>query len=210
MKKVVTVIALLAALLLAGCAGDTGTYNNALDADREAREKLNSAMAAMKESEALVESTDENSEALAAQKASDAADALAMALASWENADTFYQTLMKTSPHKADFFNNYGNMLTFRLEKGLDVDIETARAAIAQAIEMNNRLIYQRNLKALEALETDADKMAEMAENRRLIAAIQGKTIEEPVIEEAPAPEEPIEESEEVVEETTEEGTTES
>lgn len=173
-QKLLALSVLAVALLLAsGCSQDIGTYNAALDADRNAREKMTAALNLMAEADALAELTDEEAIATAAAKREGALAAYEEAVTFWIDAKRLYETLVQEEPDNGDYNNNLGNMIYFKIMSGLEGDYEGARQYLQAAIAISDRPIYQRNLELLEELRAGDEANEQMRENRRLVAQIK-------------------------------------
>lgn len=169
-KKTLIPLALGITLIVAGCGSN---FNEALDADREAREKMNSALSLMAEVEVLVEEGTEQALEIAESKKSGALDAYKIAVENWDKVDEIYRQKIADDPGNSDLLNNLANSLYFRNKSGFDFDMEEAKSLLNRAIEIQDRPIYQRNLELIISLSEDEETIEMVNTNRRLLDAIQ-------------------------------------
>ena len=171
MKQKTIALSVLAAIIVftSACSQDIGTYNAALDADRNAREKMTAALSLMAEADALAQ----DSEIDVVAKHTAAVDAFKLANASWVDADRLYKQLIQAEPQNGDYNNNLGNMIYFRIMSGLEGNPGEARQYLEAAIAISDRPTYKRNLELLEALDTEGEANEQMLDNRRLVGLIK-------------------------------------
>jgi Tfp pilus assembly protein PilF len=173
MKRLLCILAVLA-LTTAGCSGDFWKYNDALDGDRNAWEKMTLALNLMAEAESVLQDEEnENRYADAEQKYTDALAAYLSALESWAVADSSYEEIIRIRPNKSDYYNNWGNSIYRRALCGLEVDLDRARELIDKAIELEDRPIFRRNHELIDELSSNEATAAQVAENRRHSAALE-------------------------------------
>ena len=177
MRAAILIPAALALLLLAGCSAEKATYNDALDADREAREKMISALGLMNDATLIAEqggdAISERDQEVIESKRSEAVDAYQTALDSWEEAERIYLELIEEQPEEAVLVNNLGNMIYNKIHLGLEGDIDRAEALLREAIAMVDRDIFQRNLELIEALRSDPETVELLEENRAIVAELR-------------------------------------
>ena len=160
-------------LMLSGCGEETGIFNNALDADRVAREKMKSALNLMAESLALEEADDETVRSQAEGKKTSAVEAFNMALEGWETAEATYTELMQTNPDNLDYVNNLANMLYYKAYCGLDSDLDRAKAMLKSILEKSHRPIFERNLQLINDLKNDSETVEMLEENHKLVELLK-------------------------------------
>jgi tetratricopeptide (TPR) repeat protein len=158
MIKTVKVLALVICLaVLASCGQETADFNTALDADRDAREKMRAAIAGLQEYSGLLESDATEEERSAALES--ARNAYQSALDSWKSAASMYAHLKDLPNAHPDYLNNFGNMLYYQYRQGIPVDLAPAEEALNKAIEIDDRKIYQDNLAKILAVQGKGDNL---------------------------------------------------
>lgn len=172
-KSTALSVLIITIVLASGCTQDIGTYNAALDADRNAREKITAALHLISEADALSESTEAEAAATAELKRTDAVNAYNEAVAFWAEAKSLYEKLIQEEPGNGDYNNNLGNMIYFKIMSGLEGDYDGARRYLEAAIDIKDRPIYRRNLELLQSLREGDEANELMRENRRLVAQIK-------------------------------------
>ena len=177
MRAAVLIPAALALLLLAGCGTEKATYNDALDADRGAREKMISALGQMRDAALIAEQggdviSERDREVIESKKA-EAVDAYKTALEDWEKAEGIYLELITEQPEEAVFVNNLGNMIYNKIYCGLEGDLSRAEGLLRTALDMVDREIFRRNLELIEALKSDVETIKLLEENRAIVAELR-------------------------------------
>ena len=167
MRRALAALALaLSALLLpaAACGPGMGTYEGTLDSDREAREKMMTALGLMRDAGALADSD----AALAERKRGEAVDAYVDALASWAEAEEAYRGLIERFPGDPTYLNNLANLLYCEALSGLDPGLEglgEAESLLDEALARRDSEIFRRNLELIGDLRGDEETARRVEEN---------------------------------------------
>ena len=177
--KIMAIAVTVALLLLPLCACSPGKkgYEDALDADREAREKMISAEGLMRDVASIQEiagnePTEGELQAIESKR-NEAIDAFAVALESWEDAVEIYEQLITENPDEPVYLNNLANLIYNRAYHGLQADLARARELLDKALQMADREIFRRNHELIEEMANNADTMALVKENREIVAELR-------------------------------------
>ena len=169
MRGALLVLAVVPLMLLASaCGSEMDTYEGALDSDREAREKMMTALGLMRDAGALADSEFE----LAERKRGEAVDAYVDALASWAEAEEVYRDLIELYPGDPTYLNNLANLLYCKALSGLDPGFEglvEAERLIDEALARHDREIFSRNLELIGALRGDEETARMVEDNVALV-----------------------------------------
>lgn len=160
-------------LVLFSCTSEVADFNNALDADRDAREKMRTAIAKLEEYEDIEEGDSEELKALREADLNEASNAYEVAIDSWKNAKALYEKLMDLPGVNPDYLNNYANMLYYQYRMGFEIDLKPAEKAMERAIELEDRVLYRRNLELLRKVDGDTGLAEIRDENARLLNHIR-------------------------------------
>jgi hypothetical protein len=178
MKRYLT-ISVAAILLLTGlaaCAPGEKAYENALDADRQAREKMITAQGLMRDvatiqQQAGAELTESERTAIESKRA-EAVEAFKVAQESWVNAIAIYEQLIADYPEEPVYLNNLANLIYNKAHNGLEADLTKARELLNKALGMAERETFKRNLELIGELESNEDMRKTVEENRALVTEL--------------------------------------
>ncbi len=169
MRRALVALAIIPLLLLnSACGPGMDTYEGALDSDREAREKMMTALGLMRDAGALAESEPE----LAERKRGEAVDAYVVALASWADAEEVYRGLIERFPGDPTYLNNLANLLYSKALSGLDPNLEglgEAERLMDEALARHDSGIFRRNLELIETLRGDEETARTVEDNVALV-----------------------------------------
>jgi tetratricopeptide (TPR) repeat protein len=176
MRRFLPVAAALV-LLLPACSAEINNYQQALDKDREAREKIISALTLMEEA-AGIEEKGELSDAekeTVRSKRDEAVNAYNIAVDSWREAEELYKNLIDEYPDDPVYLNNLANLFYNRYEKGLGSDEELKRAGIMleEALAAHDRPMFRTNLDYIKAATEDEAARERIERNRGIVKNIQ-------------------------------------
>jgi tetratricopeptide (TPR) repeat protein len=164
-------------LLLTACSAEINVYQQALDKDREAREKMSSAITLMEEAAGIEEKgdlSDAEKEAVQAKR-EEAVNAFKVAVDSWAKAEELYKRLIEEHPDDPIYLNNLANLLYNKYEKGLgtDEELKKARSMLEEALEAHDRPMFRTNLDYVKAATDDEATVERIKENRGIVKKIQ-------------------------------------
>lgn len=177
MKRLLMIaLAAITLALTAGCA-DEMSYENALDRDREAREKVDTALTLMEEAAAIEEKEGELSESeLAAieSKREEALNAYQFALESWEKAEAIYDHLIESYPDDPVYLNNLANLLYNKVEKGVgtEEELDRAKELMEKALEAHEREMFRTNYDLIVSIREDEETKGRVEKNRATVEDI--------------------------------------
>lgn len=177
MKRIAIVVTVALLLLpLGACSPGKKGYADALDADREAREKMINAQGLMRDVAAIREiAGDEPTKGETAaieSKRSEAVDAFGVALEGWDEAVEIYEQLIADYPDEPVYLNNLANLIYNKAHNGFEADLDRARELLGKALQMADREIFRRNLELIDELGTDVDTMKLVEENREIVTEL--------------------------------------
>jgi hypothetical protein len=166
--------------MLAGmtsCSPGKKVYEDALDADRQAREKMTAAQGLMRDvatiqGQAGDELTEAEKQTIESKRA-EAIDAFKVAQESWANAIAIYEQLIADHPEEPVFLNNLANLIYNKSLNGLEADLTRARALLDKALGMAEREIFKRNLELIGELESNTDTLKTVEDNRAIVAELR-------------------------------------
>jgi tetratricopeptide (TPR) repeat protein len=165
-------ILFMAVTFMVSCSQEITDFNNALDADREAREKMRTATAKLEEYKSWGDEPEYAAEREAALTT--ATNAFNIAVEKWAQAKKLYEELMDLPGVNPDYLNNYANMLYYQYRMGFDnIDLKAGERALERAIEIDDRVIYKRNLHLLQVVDEDGKVAETRDKNARLLNLIQ-------------------------------------
>ena len=168
--------------VVTACDPEMGSYHEALDADREARAKMATALGLMRDAAALEAEGEQPPELILAieNKRNEALDAFYMAIESWDLAEKVYRKLIADNPGELVYVNNLANLLYLKARNGLTADLEEARSMLERAVAEAENQFFSRNLELIVSLTEDPEAMRLAAENREIVAELQRLSEEKP------------------------------
>lgn len=178
MKRIITsTAAVLLLVSLGSCAPGKKGYEDALDTDRQAREKMTTALGLMRDVSTILEQAGsdltESENGAVESKRAEAIDAFVVALESWEEAVEIYEQLIADYPDEPVYLNNLANLIYNKAHSGLEADLARARDLLEKAIGMTEREIFKRNLALIGELEDNTETQTFVAENREIVAELK-------------------------------------
>lgn len=176
MKRILAISA-AAGLLLTACSKEIDDYQQALDKDREAREKMSSALTLMEEA-AGIEEKSELSDAekeTVRNKRDEAVNAYQIALESWAQAEELYNNLIVEHPDDPVYLNNLANLRYNKYEKGLGTDegLKKAKKMLEEALAAHDRPMFRTNLDCINAATEDEAVRERIEKNRGTVEDIK-------------------------------------
>jgi hypothetical protein len=162
---------------MTSCSPGKKAYEDALDADREAREKMTAAQGLMRDVATIqAQAGDELTEAekqTIETKRAEALDAFKVAQESWADAIATYEQLIADHPEEPVYLNNLANLIYNKSFNGLEADLTRARSLLDKALGMADREIFKRNLELIDELGSNVDTMKTVEDNRAIVAELR-------------------------------------
>jgi len=168
-KAVLAAAAALALTTLAACNAEPNNYQDAVDSDRTAREKMTAAINQMRDVHAFLKENAQRYADLVRAKQSEALDAYKIAVDSWIKAEKAYRSLLKDYPDDPKVVNNLANLLYNKVYFGLEADLEEAEALQERAVRMRNTKVFERNLELISELKESVETIRLVEENRKVV-----------------------------------------